>query len=435
MSKQTIGIGASAGDGTGDSLRAGGAKINANFDELYLGANLASVPDGQAIGWSDASFSRVSASRIGVHSLQLSASGVLYIDSSRFMHSYADPTATGQNTFMGVGAGNFTMSPGGGSPTLSSYITAIGHGAAASITTAFYATAVGAGALGSLTSGPYNVGIGRNAGGSLTTGAANTAIGLNALQSATTPIENVAIGTSAMDACTTGYQNCAVGTNSQSLLTNGYYNTSVGGDSLKKTTTGNRNTALGFNALLENTTGWQNIAIGEGALKVSQTCLYGIAIGAGSMFAHTSGDYSTAVGTSALLVHTTGGSNTCLGATTLHSNLTGSGNVAIGYTAGKYELGSNAFYLNNQDRTNTATEKTASLMYGMFDATPANQRMQFNASVRTMQNMIAARTTAPADADLNDGELCMWWDEANSDVAWKAKNAAGTIRTGTLALT
>lgn len=35
MAKQTISVGSSANDGTGDTLRAAGTKINGNFDELY----------------------------------------------------------------------------------------------------------------------------------------------------------------------------------------------------------------------------------------------------------------------------------------------------------------------------------------------------------------------------------------------------------------
>ena len=35
MAKQALGIGTSADDGSGDTLRAGGTKINENFDELY----------------------------------------------------------------------------------------------------------------------------------------------------------------------------------------------------------------------------------------------------------------------------------------------------------------------------------------------------------------------------------------------------------------
>ena len=35
MAKQSIGLGSTANDGTGDSLRVGGDKINDNFDEIY----------------------------------------------------------------------------------------------------------------------------------------------------------------------------------------------------------------------------------------------------------------------------------------------------------------------------------------------------------------------------------------------------------------
>ena len=37
MAKQTIGIGTTAGDGTGDGLRTAGGKINDNFTEVYDG--------------------------------------------------------------------------------------------------------------------------------------------------------------------------------------------------------------------------------------------------------------------------------------------------------------------------------------------------------------------------------------------------------------
>ena len=35
MAKQTVGLGSSANDGTGDTLRSGGTKINSNFNEIY----------------------------------------------------------------------------------------------------------------------------------------------------------------------------------------------------------------------------------------------------------------------------------------------------------------------------------------------------------------------------------------------------------------
>lgn len=44
------------------------------------------------------------------------------------------------------------------------------------------------------------------------------------------------------------------------------------------------------------------------------------------------------------------------------------------------------------------------------------------------------KTTAPADNNVSNNELVMWWDQANDQVAWKAKTNAGVIKTGTLAL-
>ncbi len=35
MAKSTINLGTAANDGTGDNLRAGATKVNANVDELY----------------------------------------------------------------------------------------------------------------------------------------------------------------------------------------------------------------------------------------------------------------------------------------------------------------------------------------------------------------------------------------------------------------
>jgi hypothetical protein len=48
--------------------------------------------------------------------------------------------------------------------------------------------------------------------------------------------------------------------------------------------------------------------------------------------------------------------------------------------------------------------------------------------------IVVSLTSAPADADLNNNELAMWWDQANSRVAWKGKNSSGVVRTGSLAL-
>ena len=53
MAKSAIGVGTNANDGTGDDLRSGAIKINANFDEIYTelgdGTNLASASSTQTL--------------------------------------------------------------------------------------------------------------------------------------------------------------------------------------------------------------------------------------------------------------------------------------------------------------------------------------------------------------------------------------------------
>lgn len=52
MSKQTINIGNSANDGTGDPIRTSFDKVNSNFNEIYAGTApvVSSIPPGDAIG-------------------------------------------------------------------------------------------------------------------------------------------------------------------------------------------------------------------------------------------------------------------------------------------------------------------------------------------------------------------------------------------------
>ena len=69
MAKQLLGIGASANDNTGDTLRTGGDKINDNFNELYsalgtgtsLQVNISSPTDGHVLKYDNTSAAFVSA--------------------------------------------------------------------------------------------------------------------------------------------------------------------------------------------------------------------------------------------------------------------------------------------------------------------------------------------------------------------------------------
>ena len=64
MAKQSLGLGASANDNTGDTLRAGGDKINDNFTEIYtaigngtnLNISLSNPASGQVLRYNGSTF-------------------------------------------------------------------------------------------------------------------------------------------------------------------------------------------------------------------------------------------------------------------------------------------------------------------------------------------------------------------------------------------
>lgn len=172
-----------------------------------------------------------------------SSLGIIFKGTDRFLHNYQAPGTNGSNTFIGINAGNFTMS---GSGPQASYNTGIGF------------------SLYSLTTGYENTAMGFNSLGSNTTGYFNTALGVQSLYSNTDGFDNTAVGLNSLYNNSTGAQNTAIGLNSLFFNTSGNGNIAVGWSSLYHNTTGNSNTAVGFDALV-NTTGDKNTALGETA--------------------------------------------------------------------------------------------------------------------------------------------------------------------------
>ena len=138
----------------------------------------------------------------------------------RFIHNFALAGTDGFNTFVGVNAGNFTMTGSIGSQ--GSHNTAVGYTALYANTTGSYNTAVGRTALPSNTTGNYNTGVGYIALYDNTTGSYNTAVGYSAFYSNTTGDYNTAVGWGA------GYNSGVVlQTNSNCVFVGYNANTSV----------------------------------------------------------------------------------------------------------------------------------------------------------------------------------------------------------------
>jgi trimeric autotransporter adhesin len=200
-----------------------------------------------------------------------------------FLHNFGV-----SNTFLGSGAGNFTMTEPEN--------TAVGGDALRNNDTGAANTATGFGALGSNEAGSRNTATGRTALFSNTSGTENTAIGGSALFFNTTGNYNTASGSNALQSNTTGSENTASGAGALSSNTTGGGNTAGGFNALSSNITGGANTASGFNALSFNTTGSYNTASGVGALVNNSTGIQNTATGVGTLSGNTTGDNNTAIG-------------------------------------------------------------------------------------------------------------------------------------------
>ena len=250
---------------------------------------------------------------------------------------YAAAGVGAANTFLGVGAGNFTMTGDNNS--------AFGRSSLVSNTSGNFNTAMGVSALGSNTTGEGNTASGAFALFANSAGNGNTAIGVLALSTNADGSSNTASGSRALFSNTSGSNNTATGYEALYSNTNGGDNTATGFGALVDNTGGGENTAVGFNALNGNSTGGFNTASGSGALQSNTTGNYNTAHGGDSLYFSSTADDNTAVGFEALEFNDTGADNTAIGISAMLLNTTGSLNTA---------LGEQALYANTSGTNNTA---------------------------------------------------------------------------------
>ena len=200
------------------------------------------------------------------HSTSLGVGNIMKVASPSnvpFLHDYGNG-----NTFVGVNAGNFTMtsSVNLNLPVTGAYNTGVGGNALYANTTGAYNTAVGLYALTTNKTGGYNTALGQGTLQLNDSGSFNTAVGQGALVSNTTGNNNVALGQGALQINQSGSNNTASGSQALAFNTTGGSNTAGGYEALYRNNIGGGNTASGFQALQYNTTGNWNTASGAGAL-------------------------------------------------------------------------------------------------------------------------------------------------------------------------
>jgi hypothetical protein len=351
--------------------------------------------------------------------------GVINLGGTRLLHAYGAGGTTDGNTFVGSGAGNFTMSgtrnTGSGYQTLfrdtsGSFNTASGWEALSANTTGANNTGTGSGALQSNTSGGNNSALGYYALNTNFSANDNSAVGYEALYSNGFAGENVALGSGALYTqsfsnsgtawnslnVAVGYQ--ALYNNQPTSTANGINNTATGAIALTGNTTGTDNTANGYGALSANTTAGENVALGSGALQLQSfsnsnttynsqnvavgyqalhsnqptSTLAGIqntAVGATALVANTTGNFNTSVGNQSLSSNNTGSSNTALGLGALDRNTSGGNNIAVGNSAGDLlTTGSNDIDIGNEGVAGESnvirlgTSQTSTFLTGSLNA-------------------------------------------------------------------
>lgn len=213
--------------------------------------------------------------------------------------------------------------------------------------------------------------IGDGAGKEITVAASHVALGVRALAAEVEHDGKVAIGTEALYRCIADSQNTGVGYQAAFFNTLGKNLVAIGSGALYWNTLADNNVSVGGmgNSGLDNN--------GDG-LAGDLVGGYNASIGWDSLCFLTSGTHNWAGGTSAAFCLRDGSHNTNCGTGAGYHNVSGNGQVNLGNYAGFWETQSNKLFIDNQQRASEADARLKALIYGIFDAAVANQRLTVN---------------------------------------------------------
>lgn len=168
-------------------------------------------------------------------------------------------------------------------------------------------------------------------------------------------------------------------------LTTGTFNVAFGtGNVYYSISTGTGNTGVGWEACQDLTIGNYNTAVGYQAANDMQSSSWNTAMGAYSLNnlgISADGSQNVAIGSKAGYSCSGSNNNTYLGFAAGYTNATAGGNIYIGNCAGYYLNTVNTFCVGNTLTGSAANDVTYSLMYGVMNATPTSQFLDFNATV------------------------------------------------------
>ncbi len=227
-----------------------------------------------------------------------------------------------------------------------------------------------------------NTFLGRGTGNITLSGSENTGVGHSALTNVTTGSDNIAIGSSALNAITDGQNNTAIGRSAITSGSSGTLNVAVGWHSMT-TGLGDGNVAIGAQTLASVTAGGSgttsNVAIGYQSMVSASQAMGCIGIGYRTLQNVTTGTDNIGIGWNSLILSQDGISNVAVGVQSLDTIVSGNSNVAIGYQAGKalttndssnILIGANvAGTAGDNTTTRIGTGQTACFVSGIFGVT------------------------------------------------------------------
>lgn len=428
MTIQTIALGTTANDGTGDTLRAAGTKINANFAELTRNPVIENAPtftgseliadsnfatDPASSGWTlnDSTWSAgeidttydgsnnpaITVPVLGLvsgHTYLISIDLVMTGDLNRVTFS----NATGQFTSAGPDQDIIFVSNYTGDDVL--HLSFYNFNVDATRVLTHVSMREIAAPVAALTVvDPLGITV-LSLGDGVST---NLFMGRYALFSNVSGVNNVAIGPYALQSSVND-GNVAVGY--QALQQHqGAFATAVGQKALFKNTTGAQNVAFGSNALRDNVDATGSTAVGFEALKVANAP-HNTAVGAQSLQQTSSGTDNTALGFGAIQDNATGSFNTAVGSQSYWVSTSGSNNVAVGYNVGQTMNGAGSGNtMIGYQADGAAADQNNSIAIGSGSIVPASNTAQIgNASVRSLNvGAAGAVSTLPSAATVGAG--------------------------------
>jgi len=210
------------------------------------------------------------------------------------------------------------------------------------------------------------------------------------------------------------------GTNlAHSAAFEGWNNTFLGSSCGAVATTAYNNFGAGYRCLVALTTGYENWGGGAFTFESLVGGFRNTSAGYYSSHAIIGGLYNSVFGFAALgNAAGTRAGNTAVGARALGEGTAIDYCLGLGYYAGRYETGDYKVFIDTIDRTTEAAGRTGSLIYGVCNATPANQTLALNAAVTIPYTLgVTGLSTLTGGMDAG-GATTKLSVEADGDTFW-----------------